>query len=339
MSTTTPTRPVLDIRSLRTVFPGPSGPLPIVNDVSLSVRSGEMLAVVGESGSGKSMTFMSALGLIEKPGKVESGQVLVDGVDLVPLSRRELRAHRGASISMIFQDPLSGLNPVFTVGDQLMEVLRAHRTLSRAAARKEAIELLERVQIPDPQRRLKDFPHQFSGGMRQRVLTAMAIAHRPKVLIADEPTTALDVTVQAQVLDLIDALRRDFGMAVVLITHDLGLVARHADRMSVMYAGRVVEEGTVPEVFAGPRHPYTRSLLQSIPRLDTPVDADLMTIRGQPPLPGTVREGCAFESRCYLGRGRVDCLRIQPVLRNVGEGAHLSACHFHDSLQDNALSA
>jgi len=329
----------LEIRNLRTVFPGPAGPLPIVDDVSLAVRPGEMLAVVGESGSGKSMTFMSALGLIAAPGRVELGTVRVGGVDLVGLAPEALRACRGSMISMIFQDPLSGLNPVFTVGDQIVEVLRAHRRISRRQAREKAVELLERVQIPDPRRRLDDYPHQFSGGMRQRVLTAMAIAHEPQVLIADEPTTALDVTVQAQVLDLIDTLRRETGMAVVLITHDLGIVARHADSMTVMYAGRVVEQGSVARVFADPRHPYTRSLLRGIPRIDSPVEGDLMSIRGQPPLPGSVRHGCAFEGRCYLGRGRVDCLRNRPELNIIGNPEHLSACHYAESLHDEEMPA
>jgi oligopeptide transport system ATP-binding protein len=323
----------LEIRRLRTVFPGPNGALPIVDGVSLAIRPGEMLAVVGESGSGKSMTFLSALGLVAAPGRVESGQVLVGGRDLVKLSREELRATRGQSISMIFQDPLSGLNPVFTVGEQIAEVLRAHRRIGRTEARREAVRLLERVQIPDAARRLDDYPHQFSGGMRQRVLTAMAIAHSPKVLIADEPTTALDVTVQAQVLELLDTLRREAGMAVVLITHDMGIVARHADRMAVLYAGRVVEEGTVNEVFADPRHPYTLSLLRSIPQLDAPAGAELMAIRGQPPLPGTVREGCPFESRCYLGAGRAACRQARPELTQSGTPMHFSACHFSDSLQ------
>ena len=322
----------LEIRRLRTVFPGPAGPVPIVDDVSLAVRPGEMLAVVGESGSGKSMTFLSALGLVAKPGRVESGEVLVDGRDLVAMAPEALRSARGTLISMIFQDPLSGLNPVFSVGDQIVEVLRAHRKMSHADARAKAISLLDRVQIPDPQRRLDDFPHQFSGGMRQRVLTAMAIAHGPKVLIADEPTTALDVTVQAQVLDLIDALRRDTGMAVVLITHDLGIVARHADRMAVMYAGSVVEQGSVAEVFADPRHPYTISLLRSVPRVEGPVDADLMSIRGQPPLPGSIRQGCPFEARCYLGQGRPVCLQSRPPLETTGVPDHLSACHFARAL-------
>jgi oligopeptide transport system ATP-binding protein len=329
----------LDIRNLRTTFPGAYGRAAIVDDVSLRLHPGEMLAVVGESGSGKSMSFMSALGLVAPPGRVESGQVLVHGTDLLKLSPQALRAQRGATISMIFQDPLSGLNPVFTVGQQIVEVLQAHLPLGAAQAKTRAIGLLEKVQIPDAARRFDHYPHQFSGGMRQRVLTAMAIALDPKVLIADEPTTALDVTVQAQVLDLIDGLRRDTGMAVVLITHDLGIVARHADRMAVMYAGRLVEQGTVTEVFARPSHPYTISLLRSVPNLDEPAGQELMSISGTPPLPGSVRQGCAFEARCYLGKGREACRTSRPALQPVDGGEHRSACHFSETLTLEARAA
>ncbi len=329
----------LQIRHLRTTFPRGTGRMAIVDDVSLAVRPGEMLAVVGESGSGKSMTFMSALGLVAKPGRVDSGEVLLGGKDLMRLEPEALRKTRGAEISMIFQDPLSGLNPVFTVGEQIVEVIRAHRSISAARARQMAVELLERVQIPDARRRFDHYPHQFSGGMRQRVLTAMAIALDPKVLIADEPTTALDVTVQAQVLDLIDGLRRDTGMAVVLITHDLGLVARHADRMVVMYAGRLVEEGPVAEVFDNPRHPYTIALLRSIPNLDAPAGEELLSISGSPPLPGTVPNGCPFEARCYLGRGRAECKSTRPQLEPVGSPVHRSACHFALTLEADEVPA
>ena len=322
----------LDIRNLRTTFPTAQGRAAIVDDVSLHLRAGEMLAVVGESGSGKSMSFMSALGLVAPPGEVEAGQVLVNGVDLLRLSPEALRRQRGSAISMIFQDPLSGLNPVFTVGQQIVEVLQAHLPIGAAQAKNRAIELLEKVQIPDARRRFDHYPHQFSGGMRQRVLTAMAIALDPKVLIADEPTTALDVTVQAQVLDLIDGLRRDTGMAVVLITHDLGIVARHAERMAVMYAGRLVEEGTVQEVFANPSHPYTVSLLRSVPNLDEPAGQELMSISGTPPLPGSVRQGCAFEARCYLSKGREQCRSARPALQAVDCAHHRSACHFYESV-------
>jgi peptide/nickel transport system ATP-binding protein len=329
----------LEIRHLRTTFPTAYGRVPIVDDVSLQLRAGEMLAVVGESGSGKSISFMSALGLVAPPGRVDGGEVLLHGTDLVKLSPQQLRAQRGAAISMIFQDPLSGLNPVFTVGEQIVEVLRAHLPLSTAQARERAIALLDKVQIPDARRRIDHYPHQFSGGMRQRVLTAMAIALDPKVLIADEPTTALDVTVQAQVLDLLDGLRRDMGMAIVLITHDLGIVARHADRMAVMYAGRIVEQGSVAEVFAQPRHPYTVSLLRSVPNLDAPAAQDLMAIPGTPPLPGSVRQGCAFEARCYLGRGRSECQTRRPDLQVVDGASHASACHFFASVPLEATPA
>ena len=321
-----------EIRGLRTTFPGPRGPVAIVDGVSLAVRPGEILAVVGESGSGKSMTFLSALGLLAKPGRVDAGEVLAGGRDLLKLDPEALRACRGSEVSMIFQDPLSGLNPVFCVGDQIVEVIRAHREVSYTQAKVQAIELLLRMQIPDAPRRFDHYPHQFSGGMCQRVLIAMAIALGPRVLIADEPTTALDVTVQAQVLDLIDGLRRATGMAVVLITHDLGIVARHADRVAVMYAGCIVEQGGVAEVFAEPRHPYTLSLMRSIPHLDGCADADLVPIAGQPPLPGSVPAGCAFEERCFLGRGRDECLVKRPALHVAGGPDHLSACHFSSTL-------
>ncbi len=321
-------RTVLALENVVTRLPGEDGPLTIVNDVSLSVAAGETLAVVGESGSGKTMTFLSAIGLVPKPGRVVSGRVLLEGKDLVPLSAEEMRRVRGTGISMVFQDPLTGLNPVFTIGDQIGEVLAAHRPVSRADARREAIRLLERVHIPDPARRVDDYPHQLSGGMRQRVLIAMAIALNPKVLIADEPTTALDVTVQAQVLELLAELRAETGMAMVLITHDLGLVARHADRVAVMYAGRVVEEGTADAVFAAPAHPYTVALFRSVPSLDADAADDLLVIEGQPPDPARLPPGCPFEPRCFLGRGRDDCRASRPDLAPAGAGGHRAAC-FH----------
>ncbi|MCG8356448.1 MAG: ABC transporter ATP-binding protein [Kiloniellales bacterium] len=318
--------PVLELRSLVTRFPGDAGPLNIVDGVNLAVSSGETLAVVGESGSGKTMTFLSAIGLIPPPGRVTSGQVLLDGTDLLSHTPEQLRAVRGARISMVFQDPLTGLNPVFTIGEQIVEVLRAHRKLSRAEARKMAIELLERVQIPDPGRRVDDYPHQLSGGMRQRVLIAMAISLDPNVLIADEPTTALDVTVQAQVLELLTELREESGMAMVLITHDLGLVARHADRVAVMYAGRVVEYGTAEAVFEETAHPYTLSLFRGVPSLDTDTAQDLIEIEGQPPDPEFLPPGCAFEPRCFLGQGREDCRSTRPGLQPTLGTDHQTAC-------------
>jgi len=318
--------PLLSIRGLTTAFPGPRGPVVVVDDVSLDVAAGETLAVVGESGSGKTMTFHSALGLVPPPGRVTGGQVLLGGVDLLGLAPEELRQRRGSEISIVFQDPLTALNPVFTVGDQIIEVLRAHTSLSRSAARKRAIETLARTHVPDPHRRVDDYPHQFSGGMRQRALIAMAIALGPKVLIADEPTTALDVTVQAQVLELLRELMRETGMGLVLITHDLGVVARHADRVAVMYAGRVMEQASAARIFEAPRHAYTVSLFRSIPHLDTPAGAALSPIEGQPPNPAFLPEGCAFEPRCFLGRGREDCRTRRPDLDAVDVGDHLARC-------------
>jgi oligopeptide/dipeptide ABC transporter ATP-binding protein len=326
------TRPLLEIRGLRTLFPGDAGPITLVDGISLSLNAGETLAVVGESGSGKTMTFLSALGLVPKPGRTVAGEVLLNGVDLLKLSPEEFRKRRGAEIAMVFQDPLTALNPVFTVGDQISEVLRSHESVSRRHCRERAIEMLARVQIPDPHRRVDDYPHQFSGGMRQRVLIAMAIANNPRVLIADEPTTALDVTVQAQVLELLSKLRDETGMGMVLITHDLGVVARHAQRVAVLYAGRVMERGLTDEVFAHPRHPYTASLFRSIPHLDTPAGQPLEPIQGQPPNPASMPVGCAFEPRCFLGHGREDCRAERPALAGVGAGAHTSACWHSDEL-------
>ncbi|MCA3423079.1 MAG: ABC transporter ATP-binding protein [Roseomonas sp.] len=315
---------MFELRNLTAAVPGETGAVRLVEDVSLQVQAGETLAIVGESGSGKTVTFTSALGLLPKPGRVIAGQALLEGEDLLQLAPEELRRRRGARIGMVFQDPLTGLNPVFRIGDQIIEVLRAHLPISRAEARERAIALLARVQIPDPARRVDDYPHQFSGGMRQRVLIAMAIALGPRVLIADEPTTALDVTVQAQVLDLLTDLREADGMAMVLITHDLGVVARQADRVAVMYAGRVVETGTVEEVFRAPRHPYTISLFRSIPDLESPAGAELAPISGAPPDPARRPAGCAFAPRCFAMREDAGCLRERPALT---ADHHAVACH------------
>ncbi|CAO3433781.1 ABC transporter ATP-binding protein [Azospirillum doebereinerae] len=328
----------LELRDLTTIFPGDDGPVTVIDTISLAVTAGRTLAVVGESGSGKSMTFLSALGLVAAPGRVSRGEVRVDGEDLRQRSPKEMRRLRGAVMSMIFQDPLTALNPVFTIGEQIVEVLRAHTDLGRAAARRRAVELLARVQIPDPSRRIDDYPHQLSGGMRQRVLIAMAIALSPKVLIADEPTTALDVTVQAQILDLLAGLQAETGMALVLITHDLGLVAKYADDVAVMYAGRVVEVGSIEDVFGGPRHPYTRALFRSIPRLDGLVTEDLPAIDGQPPNVARLPPGCAFEPRCGLGHGRADCCTKRPLPLAGDRPGHRSAC-FHAELLDGKESA
>ena len=317
---------LLEINGLRTVLASDRGALPVVDGVSLTVAAGQTLAVVGESGSGKTMTFLSALGLLPSIARVTEGEVRLNGRDLLRLPPEDLRQLRGAVVSMVFQDALTALNPVFTIGDQLIEVIRAHRRVPRAAARAQAIAMLARVQIPSPERRIDDYPHHLSGGMRQRVLIAMAIALGPLVLIADEPTTALDVTVQAQILELLADLRRESGMALVLISHDLGLVAKYADRVAVMYAGRVVETGTVDAVFAAPRHPYTRALFASIPRLDAPSGATLAAIAGQPPDIAALPPGCAFEPRCVQARAREDCRLHRPALQEAAP-AHLTACH------------
>ena len=321
--------PALELRNLTMAFPGEEASIPVVRDVSLKVHPGETLAVVGESGSGKTMTFLSALGLLPAQGKVTGGSALLGGRDLLRLSPEELRQCRGTGVSMVFQDPLTGLNPVFTIGEQLAEVLRAHKRVSRTEARARAIALLERVQIPDAPRRVDDYPHQLSGGMRQRVLIAMAIALEPAVLIADEPTTALDVTVQAQVLELLADLRDASRMALVLITHDLGLVARHADRVAVMYGGRVVESGPVEAIFEDTAHPYTVALFRSVPDLEGDTGRDLTPIEGQPPNPVDMPPGCAFAPRCFLGRGRARCEAERPALAAVAPD-HASACWFPD---------
>jgi oligopeptide transport system ATP-binding protein len=330
--------PILTILNLRTVIPGRERPLVLVDDVSLQVGPGETLAVVGESGSGKTMTFLSAIRLLPKAARIVSGQVLLEGRDLAQADLGALRRLRGTTISMVFQDPLTGLNPVFPVGEQIVEVLRAHLPLSRSEARAKAVALLDRVQIPAAARRFGDYPHQFSGGMRQRVLIAMAIALNPKVLIADEPTTALDVTVQAQVLDLLSELQAESGMALVLVTHDLGIVARYADHVAVMYAGRVVEEGATDDVFGTTSHPYTASLFRSIPHLEGSADAPLTPIEGQPPRPDAVSPGCAFEPRCFLSLGRQDCRTLRPALLAAGTG-QVSACHHRGELRARPAEA
>ena len=318
--------PVLEVRGLRTVFPVEEGITTVVDGVGLRVGRGETLAVVGESGSGKTMTFLSVLGLVPAGGRVTAGEVRFDGRDLTRIDPAAMRAIRGAEIAMVFQDPLTSLNPVFTVGDQLATVIRAHASIAKAEARTRAIELLERVHIPHAGERVNAYPHQLSGGMRQRVLIAMAIAFGPKLLIADEPTTALDVTVQAQILELLEELQSELGMAMVLISHDLGLVATHADRVAVMYAGRVVETAPVSRGFGRSRHPYTRSLFRSIPRLDTEPEESLAAIEGLPPDLARLPAGCAFEPRCFLGRGRDDCRQVRPALEPAGEDGSFSAC-------------
>jgi peptide/nickel transport system ATP-binding protein/oligopeptide transport system ATP-binding protein len=291
--------PVLEVTDLRTVFATRDGAVHAVNGVSFAIAPGELLGVVGESGSGKSVTMMSLMGLLPSPpAQVVGGSILYQGREVRAMSDRELRDLRGGEIGFVFQDPMTSLNPVFTVGYQLVEPIRVHLGLSKAAARARAAELLALVGIPDAARRLDDYPHQFSGGMRQRVMIAMALSCDPKVLIADEPTTALDVTIQAQILQIVRELRHKLGMGIIWITHDLGLVAGIADRVMVMYAGLVVEHGPVAELFANPQHPYTRALLGTVPSVTGERARRLKTIEGQPPVLAAEPNYCPFAPRC-----------------------------------------
>jgi peptide/nickel transport system ATP-binding protein/oligopeptide transport system ATP-binding protein len=291
--------PVLDVSDLRTVFKTRDGAVHAVNGVSFSIGPGELLGVVGESGSGKSVTMMSVMGLLPSPpAEIAGGSILFEGREVREMSASDMRELRGGEIGFVFQDPMTSLNPVFTVGYQLAEPLRAHLGLSKAAARERAAQLLGLVGIPDPAKRLDDYPHQFSGGMRQRVMIAIALSCDPKVLIADEPTTALDVTIQAQILELIRELRAKLGMGIIWITHDLGLVAGIADRVIVMYAGQVVEHGEVGDLFASPRHPYTRALLATVPSVTAERARRLKTIDGQPPMMTAAPTACSFAPRC-----------------------------------------
>ena len=322
--------PTLAVNGLTTQISTSRGLLRAVDDVSYEVRPGETLGVVGESGSGKSMTVLSLLGLLPRGAKVTAGQAFLQGRDLLKMSKKELRLVRGQQASMVFQDPMTSLNPVLTVGYQLAEALRAHgRVRQRSQVRDRVVELLEQVGIPDPKDRVDAFPHEFSGGMRQRVVIAMAMANRPDLIIADEPTTALDVTIQAQVLDLLKEARSTTGAATILITHDLGLLAEMADRVVVMYAGRVVEAAEVDTIFTAPRHPYTIGLMASRPRVTSA--QRMVPISGQPPDPLDLPEGCAFHPRCSLEQGRSLCRQQVPALLRAG-AAHVSACHFHEEL-------
>jgi len=292
---------LLEVRDLQTQFSTRAGLVRAVDGVSFYLDRGELLGLVGESGCGKSITALSVMRLIAPPGKIVSGEIIFDGKNLLSLSDREMRQIRGDEIAMIFQDPMTSLNPVFRVGEQIAEALRLHRKLSRKDARAAAIEAMQEVAIPDPARRVDDYPHQLSGGMRQRVMIAMALACNPKLLIADEPTTALDVTIQAQILELLNELRKTRELAVLLITHDLGVVAEVADRVAVMYTGRIVEESPVEELFARPKHPYTEGLLRSVPKLTAEHVAKaerLETIEGVVPRPTDLPPGCHFAPRC-----------------------------------------
>jgi oligopeptide transport system ATP-binding protein len=317
-------RPLLEVKNLKTYFYTPDGVVKAVNGVSYTLDDGESIGLVGESGCGKTVSALSLMRLIPTPpGRIVEGEVIFEGRDLLKLSDENIRRVRGNDIAMIFQDPMTSLNPVLTIGRQISEALELHKSMNRSQARERTIELLELVGIPSARSRVDDYPHQFSGGMRQRVMIAMALSCDPKILLADEPTTALDVTIQAQILDLIRRLRSEMGMAVVLITHDLGVVAGIADKINVMYSGYIVESAPSTELFANPRHPYTLGLLRSIPRIDEPRREKLIPIEGLPPDLIDAPPGCPFQPRCVYAVDR--CREENPSLEPVSRG-HMIAC-------------
>ncbi len=324
---------LLEIENLKTQFFISAGTVKAVDGISYTVDKGETVALVGESGCGKSVSALSILRLIPwPPGKIVDGRIVFDGVDLASLSEEEMRNVRGKDIAMVFQEPMTSLNPVLSIGEQLSETLITHFTISDKEARKKSLELLEMVGISDPDRRLDQYPHHLSGGMRQRVMIAMALSCEPKLIIADEPTTALDVTIQAQILELMKDLTKRLGASLIIITHNLGVVARYADRVNVMYAGKIIETGTAKDIYHNPKHPYTLALLNSIPRMDLPRQAKLDPVEGQPPDLTKLDEGCSFRPRC---RFVVDgCAKSFPELEQVGDG-HFTACFEKDNLKES----
>jgi oligopeptide/dipeptide ABC transporter ATP-binding protein len=326
--------PVLSIRDLVVEFRTEDGVVQAVDGVSYDLYPGETLGIVGESGSGKSVSTMSLLGLIpQPPGRIVRGEAMFQGKDLLKASKKELRRLRGRDMAMVFQDPMTSLNPVLKIGYQIAEAVQTHNPgVKDDAAKKRAVDLLKIVGVPNPERRVEQYPHEFSGGMRQRAMIAMAIANEPSVLIADEPTTALDVTIQAQILEVLKKAQDETHAATILITHDLGLIAELADRVIVMYAGKVVEVGDVNTIFASPRHPYTVGLMDSLPKL-TAEEEWLRPIPGQPPSLISRPPGCPFHPRCFLSQGRARCREEEPPLRPIDEAAHLTACHFAEELE------
>ncbi len=324
MTNSNPAGPLLEVKNLRTSFFGRGGEVKAVDDVSFTLAAGETLGLVGESGCGKSVTALSIMRLIAQPqGRILSGEVWLDGVDLLALSEVEMRSVRGAQIGMIFQEPLTSLNPVLSIGRQMTETLEIHLGMEKREALNRAAELLEMVQIPDAGSRLLDYPHQLSGGQRQRVMIAIAVSCNPKLIIADEATTALDVTIQAQILELVSQLTRDFGTALMIITHNLGVVARYADRVNVMYAGQIRESGGADEIYGAPRHPYTAGLLGAVPRLDRPKGSRLQSIEGEVPDLSDLPTGCAYRPRCPYVVDR--CAVENPPLTEVADD-HTAAC-------------
>ncbi len=320
---------LLEVKDLSTYFFTPEGVVKAVDGISYDLQEGETLGLVGESGCGKSVSALSIMRLIQRPGRTVGGEVTFNGQDLLALDDSEMRRIRGKDMAMIFQEPMTSLNPVLTIGKQLTEALMLHLGMDQNAANDRAGELLEMVGIPEGAGRLGDYPHQFSGGMRQRVMIAMALSCDPKMLIADEPTTALDVTIQAQILELVKKLGEETGTAVLIITHNLGVVARYADRVNVMYAGKIIERGTAREIYTNPRHPYTIGLLNSVPRLDEPRKEQLAPIEGSPPDLIGLPIGCAFRPRCKYAIDR--CAVEYPPLLEVAEG-HTAACWVSDQL-------
>jgi oligopeptide/dipeptide ABC transporter ATP-binding protein len=327
---------LVEVKELRTYFESGADDVKAVDGVSFDVDRGETLGLVGESGSGKSVSGLSIMRLVPTPpGEIRGGQVLFEGADLLKASDEQMRRIRGKEIAMIFQEPMTSLNPVLTIGRQITEGLTRHLNMSRYDAKRRAVELLAQVQISDPELRLSQYPHHFSGGMRQRVMFGMAMACHPKLIIADEPTTALDVTIQAQVLELMSDLSAKLGVAMILITHNLGVVARYAQRVNVMYAGKIVEHAATRELFARPRHPYTLGLLRSVPRLDMQRGERLEPIKGSPPDLADLPSGCAYHPRCPLAADR--CRAEAPPLAPVA-GGHLSACWFPDRVGSSAAT-
>ena len=321
---------LLELHDLETHFFTNRGTVKAVRGVSYDVEEGETLAVVGESGCGKSVSALSIMRLVPPPGRTVGGRIVFQGTDLLEKGKKEMQQIRGKDIAMIFQEPMTSLNPVLTVGRQITESMEVHLGMRPKAARARAVELLEMVQIPEPEQRISQYPHQFSGGMRQRVMLAMALACGPKLILADEPTTALDVTVQAQILAMMKQLSQQVGAAMVLITHNLGVVARYADRVAVMYAGKVVEYGPSKEIFGDPRHPYTLGLMRSVPRLDRPRQEKLSSIAGKPPDLANLAPGCSYRSRCAFAIEK--CATEEPPLFSLGH-RHASSCWVADQLE------
>lgn len=319
---------LVEVKNLKTYFYTEEGVIKAVDGVDYEIYPGETLGIVGESGCGKSVTSLSIMRLVESPpGRIEAGEIIFQGKDLAKLSQKEMRKIRGNDISMIFQEPMTSLNPVYTVGDQIIEAIMLHKSVKRKEARKQAVEMLKKVGIPLPEQRIDEYPHQLSGGMRQRVMIAMALSCDPKLLIADEPTTALDVTIQAQILELMNDLKASYGMSIMMITHDLGVIAEVSDRVAVMYAGKVVEYTDVETLFEDPKHPYTWGLMNSIPKLDKEVNR-LEAIPGSVPSPLNFPEGCKFNTRCPLAEGK--CFRDEPPLEEAAEGHKVRCWRYKD---------